>query len=292
MHYPPRMNVPPQTTSGGTRRTLASRDGTPIGYVRLGTGPALVVVHGSISTHADWLSVAKRLSPHFTCFLMDRRGRGLSGPGAEPYSIEREYEDIVALLGSAGPGASLLGHSFGAICALGATTRVPVSRLVLYEPPLPVGGAVAGAHLGDYRRAVEDGNLDQALRIGLTKFVGLPPEMVQAMSSSPTWQGLLPLVSTWVRELEAIDSLGPDLSRYATIHCPILLLVGTRSAPHPLQDASQALAQALPQARVAPLEGQGHMAARTAPELVARVVTSFCNSYYERATATSAGTGK
>lgn len=258
-----------------TRGSVTSADGTSIGYVRVGTGPALVMVHGSISTHADWLAVAKLLSPHFTCFLMDRRGRGMSDPGAEPYHIEREYEDITAVLAAAGPGASLMGHSFGAICALGAAAKTSVTRLVLYEPPLPVGGPVAGAYLEDYRRAVEAGQFDEALGIGLRRFVRLPPELVEAMRPTPIWTSMLTMVGGWAREMEAIDALGPDVSRYWAVRCPVILLLGTRSSWHPLQNATRALADTLAQARVAPLEGEGHMAIRTAPGLIAKAVTPF-----------------
>lgn len=255
--------------------SVSSADGARIGYLRLGTGPALVIAHGSISAHPDWLPVARLLAARFTCYLMDRRGRGRSEDGDAPYAIEREYEDIAAVLAAAGSDASLLGHSFGAICALGTALRVPVRRLVLYEPPLPVGGRVAGAALDDYRNAVAEGRLDEALTIGLLRFVGLPAGVVANMRSAPSWQRMLPLAPTWVREIEAIDGLGPDVRHYGAIRCPVLLLVGTLSAERPLRAAAAALEQVLPDVRCATLQGQGHMAARTAPSLVAELIASF-----------------
>ena len=115
--------------------TVHSADGTKIGFVRLGSGPSLVLVHGGVNTRDAWLPVATVIANQFTCYVMDRRGRGRSGDGPE-HSLDRECEDIKAVLDFAGPGAHLLGHSYGAICALEAACRFPVGRLVLYEPPL------------------------------------------------------------------------------------------------------------------------------------------------------------
>jgi pimeloyl-ACP methyl ester carboxylesterase len=234
-----------------------------------------VIVHGSIASAADWFEVATHLAPHFTCHLMDRRGRGRSDVGVEPYSLEREYEDICAVLAAAGPGPSLVGHSFGAICALGAALQAPVRRLAIYEPPLPVGGPVAGEYYNDYRWAVEAKQYDEALAIGLLHVVRLPSPVVEAMRTLPVWKAMLKLVPSWERELAAVDALPADVARYASIRCPVQLLVGTKSAEHPLQDASRALAKILPDVRVAPLQDQGHMATRTAPALLARTLAAF-----------------
>jgi pimeloyl-ACP methyl ester carboxylesterase len=262
-------------TTAATESSVRSADGTRIGFTRTGQGPALVLVHGSLSSGAEWREVAELLAGHFTCFVMDRRGRGRSDDGASPYAIEREYEDIAAVLRAAGPGASLLAHSFGAICALGAALRVPPACLVLYEPPLPVGGPVAGAFLADYRQAVAEGRLEDAVAIGLHRFVGLPLSQIGPIAPTPKWQPLLSLAPTWTRELEAIDALGPAIDHYAAIACPTLLLVGTQSAEHPLKDASAALGRVLRNVRVTTLDGQGHMAARSAPLLLTQLVESF-----------------
>ena len=180
--------------------SVRSADGTRIGFRRLGCGPALVMVHGSVSTHTDWMRVAKLLAGRFTCFVIDRRGRSHSGAGASAYSIEREYEDVVAVLEAAGPGALLAGHSFGAICAMGAAMRHPVPQLVLYEPPLPVGGHIAGEHLAAYASAVAKGDMDTALEIGLSKFTRLSAEAIAALRVSRAWPRLRTLAPSWTRE--------------------------------------------------------------------------------------------
>ena len=252
---------------------VRSSDGTRVGFTRLGSGPALVVVHGSLSTREDWLTVASLLADHFTCYVMDRRGRGLSGD-APDYAIERECDDITAVLVAAGRAANLLAHSFGAICALETAMRVVVPHLILYEPPLPVGGRVAGEHLGEYRAAVATGRLDEALEIGLTRFVGLSAGQIAGMRTAPIWPQLRSRTPTWTREVEAIDGLSSSVDRYSALTSSTLLLVGSESAKH-LRDATAALSQVLQHGHVTTLVGQGHMAGRLAPELVARAVTAF-----------------
>jgi pimeloyl-ACP methyl ester carboxylesterase len=242
-----------------------SADGTRIAWRRLGAGPALLFVHGSVSTHTDWMRVAKLLAPRYTCYTIDRRGRAHSGTGRLPYSLDREYEDIEAVLNhietaQAGPLAALIGHSYGAICALGAALRHPVSRLVVYEPPFNYGGPIAGEFLEPYRNAIAKGDLDTALEIGLSRFTRLPAQAIAAMRSSKAWPRLRTQAPGWIRELEAMDALDPTVDRYAALDCPVLMLVGSLSPEHPMRDAS---------------EGQAHMAMRNVPEQVARLIESF-----------------
>jgi len=258
---------------------VCSADGTRIGFRRLGSGPGVVFVHGSVSTHTDWMPVAKLLADHFTCFAIDRRGRAKSGEGVGPYSIEREYEDIEAVLDAAktatGSDAALVAHSFGAICALGAAMRHPVARLVLYEPPFPVGGLIAGENLAPYARALADGDPDRALELGLASFPRMPAAAIIKLRTSRAWPHLRTLAKSWIRELEAKDALSADVEEYRALSCPSMLLMGSLSPEHPMQDASRALAEVLPGVRVEPLLGQGHGAMRMAPEMVARLIREF-----------------
>jgi pimeloyl-ACP methyl ester carboxylesterase len=255
--------------------SVHSSDGTRIGYRRLGTGPALLFVHGSISTHTAWMRVARLLAPHYTCYAMDRRGRSHSGNGRLSYSLEREYEDIEAMMAQTGPLAALIGHSYGAICTLGAVLRNPVARLVVYEPPLPVGGLIAGESLEPYAQAIAAGDPDTALEIGLSRFTRLPAHIIALMRASKAWPRLRTLAPSWTRELQAVDTLDPSVGRYAAILCPVLMLVGALSPEHPLQDASRALAQVLPDVGVELIPGHGHMAMRDAPEFVAHLIAGF-----------------
>src|SRR5687768_6369257 len=129
-----------QTTIHLTGRVI-STDGTPIAYRRSGEGPALVLVHGTAADHTRWQSILPALEERFTVYAIDRRGRGGSGD-APTYAIEHEFEDVAAMVDAISGPVSLLGHSYGALCALEAALRTDnVRRLVLYEPPIPTGGA-------------------------------------------------------------------------------------------------------------------------------------------------------
>jgi len=266
-------HLPAAIAEGAVR----SADGTRIGYRRLGSGPAIVMVHGSVSTHTDWMPAARLLSNRFTCYAMDRRGRRGSGFGHEPYSIEREYEDICAVLDAAGPGAVLAGHSYGAICAMGAALIRPVPKLILFEPPLAVGGPVAGAPLADYARAIAATELELAMEIGLTEFTKLRPPAIDAIRTSKGWPRLCHLAPTWTRELEAMNEQ-ESVEPYRALRCPVLLLVGAISPDHPYHDSARALTQVLPDVRVESLPGQDHLGLRADPPTVARLIARFLSS--------------
>lgn len=116
--------------------TVISMDGTRIGWARTGDGPPLVLVHGTTADRTRWKPVLPAFEERFTVFAVDRRGRGASGDAAN-YAIEREYEDIAAVVNAIGAPVNLLGHSYGARCALGgALLARNIRSLVLYEPAL------------------------------------------------------------------------------------------------------------------------------------------------------------
>jgi pimeloyl-ACP methyl ester carboxylesterase len=259
--------------------SVRSADGTRIAFRRLGSGPAIVLVHGSVSTHTDWMPVARLLASRFACFAMDRRGRARSGEGVGPYSIERECEDIAAVLAAArietGSEAALVGHSYGAICALAAAMRYPVPRLVIYEPPLPAGGLIAGENLAPYARLVADGELSKAMEMGLVAFPRMPAAEIAALRASKGWPRLCAMARSWIRELEVMDAQSADVEHYRQLSCPSMLLMGEVSPEHPMLDAARALARVLPGVRVERLAGQGHGAMRAAPEMVARLIGEF-----------------
>ena len=116
--------------------TVRSQDGTTIAFDRSGSGPALILVGGAMSDRGSAAGVATRLAPSFTVYSYDRRGRGDSGD-TPPYSVEREIEDLAALIAEAGGSACVMGKSSGGILALEAATHgLAITRLAVYEPPL------------------------------------------------------------------------------------------------------------------------------------------------------------
>jgi len=255
--------------------SVRSKDGTSIGFFQIGSGPALVFVHGSISDHRDWKKVARILSARYTCILMDRRGRGHSRNITPVYSIQNEYEDIAAVLEGLGPDACLVGHSFGAACALGGAALRRVRRLVLYEAPYPIGRLVAGKNMAPFKQALATGDMYLALAVGMEKFIGLPAAVVAATRSSRAWAHMRGLVTTWTRELEVMDELGEDLSAFRQFLTPTLLLRGSESPKYPFEATTRALQQTLPHVVVSTLQGQSHMAMRLAPQLVAARIEQF-----------------
>jgi pimeloyl-ACP methyl ester carboxylesterase len=256
---------------------VRSADGSRIAFNRLGAGHPVIFVHGSVARHTDWMPVARILAHTFECFVIDRRGRGKSGEGDSPYSIDRECEDLAAVAAFAGPQVSLVGHSYGGICVLEAALRMPVRRLVVYEPPLPVGGPIAGEYLAPYVEAVRRGDFEAAIEIGLAHFSNLPAADIARMRASRGWTRLCSFAPTWIRELEVIDSLSATADRYRQLESPVLLFEGSDSPEHPLKDAARALAT-LPAVHLETLAGHGHIGMRTAPALIASLISRFLSA--------------
>jgi pimeloyl-ACP methyl ester carboxylesterase len=261
--------------------TVTSGDGTRIAYERSGEGPPLVLVHGMVSTHRGWELVLPELQRRFTAYAMVRRGRGESGDGAE-YSLEREVEDVLALIDSTGEGpVSLLGHSHGAILALEAALRRAdrVRRLVLYEGhiPLPEGVQMFPSEALDaVRSRLEAGDEEGALLTFYRDVLLMTPEEIEMIRSLPQYPALVAMAPTIPREAQAEDGYCSDFdpARLSGLRVPTLILVGGDS-PEFEKAAAEALEAALPDGRVVVLPGQGHVAHRTAPELVEREVLRF-----------------
>ncbi|QCO98173.1 alpha/beta hydrolase [Arthrobacter sp. 24S4-2] len=257
-----------------SNQTVESVDGTLIGFRKLGSGSPIVLVHGSISTGEQWLAVAEQLADANTVYIMDRRGRGLSAD-AEKYSLRNEADDIKAVLDLSGEGSALLGHSYGAICALEAVrTGASVSSLVLYEPPLPVDAPTAGAALQEYAAAVDEGNGDKAMRIAATNFLRISPDETEALAASPLWPGMVELSPTWTRELSEIDLTDVLIQQYVEIDAPTLLLVGEASPAH-LVGASRHLGQRMTNVTEHLVPGQNHFAHVMDPAGTADAIKAF-----------------
>lgn len=256
--------------------TVRSSDGTEIAFERSGAGPPLVLVHGTAGDHTDWRVVRPALAESFTLYAIDRRGRGESGD-ADAYAIEREFEDVAAVVDSIDRPAFLLGHSFGAICALEAALRTDgLRKLVLYEPPIPVGeGAVASEETLERLEAlVAEGDRDEALTVFLRDIAGVSQEEIDLLRGGPEWVAGTAAVHTVPREVEAVGSYRSDPDRFTTLATPTRLLIGSESPPF-LREFSEVLADALPDGRLVTLPGQGHQAMNTAPEQFTRTVTEL-----------------
>src|SRR5262245_5356833 len=158
--------------------TVTSRDGTTIAYDRLGQGPPVVLLPGGSVDRTANAGLAAELAGHHTVYNVDRRGRGDSGD-TQPYAVEREVEDIAAVIDAAGGRAHLYGSSSGAGLAMHAVAAgLPVARLALWEPPYSVGGRpdLPDDTASVYRELVDAGRRGDAVEYFMAKVVRLPPE--------------------------------------------------------------------------------------------------------------------
>ena len=256
---------------------VKSRDGTPIAYERAGSGPPLVLVHGSTSDHdTAYRFVIPMLERYFTVRALDRRGRGDSGDGSD-YCLERELDDVVAVIESAGEEVNLFGHGFGALVALEVSQRIPnVRKLGLYEGGITTSRSTVYPP-GTVERMesfLEDGNRDGVVVTFMTDIITMSTDDLAVLRSQPRWLERLKNAHTIPRELHADRDYRFEPARFANFQVPTLIVVGERS-PAPDQADAEALAAALPNSRIEVLPGQGHAAMHTSPEMFVAAIGDF-----------------
>jgi pimeloyl-ACP methyl ester carboxylesterase len=253
-------------TTAVAQNTVTSKDGTVIAFSRVGEGPALILVDGALCYRAFGPSaaVAAALAPHFTVITYDRRGRGESGD-TPPYAIEREIEDLEALLAAAGGTACVAGQSSGSALAIAAANRLPgITKLALYEAPFVVddtGKPITPAFLAHLRELVAADQRTAAVKAFMRQ-VGTPGFMVALMPLLPVWARLTAVAHTLPYDISTVVPYGsgqplpPTLG--AAISAPTLVMDGGKS-PAWMRHAMQALARTLPHATYRTLPGQTHM---------------------------------
>jgi pimeloyl-ACP methyl ester carboxylesterase len=256
--------------------TAVSPDGTRIEWRRDGAGPPVVLVHGASGDRGNWVGCTPYLADRFALYTVDRRGRGRSSDGPE-YSIEREYQDIAAVVEAAaaesGGAVTLVGHSYGAIVSLGAARLTDaVARLVLYEPPLLLSRYL------DVESIVE--RMERHLQAGrpaeaATEFfrhAASAEELATVRAFPPGWRQIERDAGTLPRELRSVAALAD--AKYTDLSLPTLLLVGELSQDY-LVASVRWLADMMPAASVAVLAGQRHLAQAFAPEAFCAEVVRF-----------------
>jgi pimeloyl-ACP methyl ester carboxylesterase len=257
---------------------VTSTDGTQIAFDRIGQGPPVVVVSGIFCDRQSTQSLADQLAGQCSVINYDRRGRGESGDTA-PYAVEREVEDLHALITEAGGAASVYGHSSGAGLAVNAAAGgLPITRLVLHEPPYGPDDEDSKRNARELaeniRAAVAGDRRADAIKLFMADS-GLPPELVDGMASDPK---ILALAPTMPYDHEVMG----DFSRGGTIPedlvraigVPTLVIAGG-SSPDFFQDAAARIAEILPNSTLTELEGHGHDAPA---DVVAPVVADFLRS--------------
>jgi pimeloyl-ACP methyl ester carboxylesterase len=256
---------------------VTSPDGTSIAYHRSGSGSPLILVPGTGAANpVAWTAVLPALEEHFSLYAVDRRGRGKSGDSPN-YSIEREFEDLAAVVDWNGEPTDLLGHSFGALCALeGALRARNIRKLILYEPAMPLPGeSLYSQEIIDRLQALlKAGDGEGILTMLYGEIAMIPPDEVEQLKSSPAWPMRLATAHTIPRETLAEAQYVFDAQRFKDLHVPVLLLLGGDS-PHATKEVTEMVNAALPNSQIAVMPGQQHIAMYTAPELFLHNVLTF-----------------
>ena len=255
--------------------SIESKDGTVISYRKSGMGPPLLLVHGTTADHRRWATISPRFEQHFTVYAMDRRGRGGSTDAAE-YDIMREAEDVAAVLESIGMPAFVLAHSYGAVCTLeGALLTDKISKMILYEPPIPTDIPTYPPGVPDRMQVLIDrGELEPALEVFMREVVRMPEHELEAYRALPMWKGRIQLAPTIPRELTIDQTYRFDPVKYADLRVLTLLLLGGDS-PSLFRQATGVVDSALSNSTVVVLPGQQHIAMDTDPDLFVSEVLRF-----------------
>lgn len=257
---------------------MKSHDGTEIAFTRTGSGPALILVDGAMCHRAfgPGKDLVEQLNDAFTVYSYDRRGRGESGDAAV-YSVDREVDDIDALIKEAGGSAFVFGQSSGAALALEAANRLPgIAKVAAFEAPFIVDGTHPprpADTLSRMRAYVDAGERGKAVKYFM-RIVGTPALVTAIMPLTPPWKQLKAVAHTLPYDLTILEGTGGgeplDPSRYSRIGVPALIMAGARS-PEYMVNSQRAIAGIVSGARFALLPDQTHMlkAEAVAPELKA-----------------------
>jgi pimeloyl-ACP methyl ester carboxylesterase len=261
---------------------IRSKDGTLIAYERSGEGPSLVAVPGTLMSSRLWPALPA-LGEHFTVYAVDRRGHDESGD-AEGYAIEREFEDVAAVVDAIGTEVNLLGHSFGGQCVLGASLLTAnIRRLIVYETVSPKGmdSQTLPADLIDrFQSLVNAGDRAGAVTTFFREGFHMTPEEIEVLKTGPTFPEMVAAAHTFPREIRALQAYQFKPERFRQMNIPTLLLLGGNS-PDFAKAALESWHSILPDSRIVVMPGQDHFAQYTAPDLFVHEVAAFVKDYPE-----------
>ena len=256
--------------------TVISADGTPIAFDRFGAGQPVVVVAGATCDRARMRPTAEELARHVTVVNYDRRGRGDSGDTA-PYAVEREIDDLAALIAEAGGAASVYGHSSGAGLVLQAAAfGLPITKLVLHDAPYVDGEQerrIAREYAENLAALLAEDRRGDAVALFM-RSVGTPPELVGQLRTEPWWAGMEALAPTLAYDSAVMgDASGGTVPAHllGRVTAPALVLCGGAS-PAFMIDTGRRIADVLPDGRLRVLDGQDHV---VPPEVLAPVLAEF-----------------
>jgi pimeloyl-ACP methyl ester carboxylesterase len=277
-----------EPAAGLSRGRVTSRDGTTIAFDRQGEGPPLILVASALSDRSDTATLAALLATHFTVINYDRRGRGDSGDTV-PYSVEREIEDLDALIETAGGSAYVFGSSSGAVLALrAASSGANVTKMALFEPPirLPDVDLVATSPADSatrVRELIDAGRRSDAVKYFMTHDVGVPGPflLIMRVLMRRMWSNMIAMAHTLPYDYALLedDVDGKPLAglEWVSVTAPTLVMEGGKSPPR-LRRPAQVLATVVPGAQHRTLPGQNHGAVMMAPKVIAAALVEFLGS--------------
>lgn len=264
--------------------TVVSADGTTISYRTMGDGPGVIVVGGGLKTSEDYLPLAYALAGSFTVHVVDRRGRGASGPQGPQYALSNEVEDVLAVQTATGARLAF-GHSYGGLVVLETARVFPMfDRLAVYEPGVPVAPVPTG-WMDPYRQRLAAGDAYGAFAhliqgsAGAPAFLTKMPYWYLRMAMrvgfrGRAWQRMRPLLEATLAEHEQVAAQQGRLASFAAVTAPVLVLCGGRT-PRAIRAEFNTLRDTLPNAALETLAGLNHFGpeGKTAPTVAERLAT-------------------
>lgn len=273
------------TATNTASRTIVSQDGAKISYLSMGSGPAVIVIPGALSVAAGYVTFARALAEHFTVHIIERRGRGLSSPQGDDYSIRKECEDVLALQRETG--ASLLvGHSFGGLVALEVARNNPVfTRIAVYEPGVSINGSISMDWMPGYEKKLAerkylDAFVEFSLCTGPDRARSTPPWLMKLMmplfAGSHDLKLLLSLLPESLREHREVARLDSSYQNYREIAADILLMYGGKTQSAWVDLSMEQLAAVLPRSETRKFPKLDHFGIdKKGPREVAQAVSAY-----------------
>src|SRR5438445_9691955 len=241
-------------------RTVHSADGTKIAFDQTGQGPPVILIVGAFNDRSTGAPLAEALESQLTVLNYDRRGRGASGD-TQPYAVEREVEDLEALIRQAGGAARVFGYSSGAHLALAAAAHgLDIAKLAIYDAPFIVGDDVPRPPKDiavQLAKLIRSNRRGDAVELYQTKLVGIPEPVVAQLRHAPIRPALEAIAHTLVYDATLVGDLRVPKDRLRSINAPTLAIYGSES-PALMGPAAKALAEAILHGHVKRLDGQSH----------------------------------
>ena len=279
------MTTSQMSTTTDTTHAVLSQDGAKISYLSMGSGPSVLVLPGALSMAADYAAFASALAEHFTVHIIERRGRGLSSPQGDDYSILKEREDVLALQQETG--ASLLvGHSFGGLVALEVARNNPLlTKIAVYEPGVSIDGSIPMHWMPGYEKKLAEKNyldafVEFSLAVGPERARNTSPWLMKLLLplflNSHERKLMLGLLPENLREHQEVARLDSSYENYREIPADVLLMYGGKSNTTWVNTSMERLAAVLPRSETREFPKLDHFGIdKKAPREVARLVSAY-----------------